>query len=1189
MHRLGIVLAAVAMVMPSFAIAVEAQWVGGFAGRSFVFHDPNWVVPSSEDPLPPPGPGDTALFDTGGTSVIFNFNVTNALARVTSTKRFNLNGNTYDADLEVSGSGDLTINDGVMPGDVLVDADLMVNNSTMSGFEHTYFDDARAIFRSNSMLSGSMLTVTDHARVQTEASHVDVQDLTVGKDSPGSALFVVIGGSLDVGGTNGLVVGDNGNGIVGLIDVGTLSISKLTLGTTGGFCGMGFCSSGSLQLFGTTNFTHSTDLTVGQVGYAEILVDEGATLTAPSLTIGDGAHGIVEISDSDSLIDIGGGDVNLGVGAGGVGGLSVSFGGRLTTPGDLNVGVSGFGFLDTIAGQLTVNGDLVFGRLAGSSGSWNLYDEPGDPTVIDVAGDIVVGWDGSGEAEAEHSGETLTIDATNLIVGRHGDGSSIIEFEDFSAGTFNLSNSIIGDQANGTMILNGGGWNNTGDVVVGRGDPISGGAVDGTVAIAGTAVTSDSVVVGQYEDAHGQIDMFGGTWQINQGLVVGHFGTGIVRLFDGATMTTAMDVLIGNNALGGSGTLELSDPGTQLEVTTVGQGVKVGAVGDGTLTVSNGARLAAPFLRIGEGVGSDSSATITGADTVADIAGGIRIDETGNGRFTIADGAHVDSAIATIDNAGLGLGFSATVTGGDSLWTTIVLIVGKASRYGSLLIDNGGRVECLDCEIGQDTGSAGRLRLSDAGTHLHATDDLRIGGDDFGPGGDALVEVWSGARADVRDVTTVFAQGMLDVRNGGLFYGDSLDVRGYVGAINAGSFIGVTGESKINSRLDVFGGARVDAGSMTVANDSAAPSDIKVGGAGSILNVLGELRFSGNGDGTLAASNGAQVFSDTAVLDNGVGTFRVNTSVLDSGTWWQTDNLIIGTDSLHGGVAIESGGRMTCVFSCNVGAVAGARGLVTVTGANSIFDSTNGSITVAQFGTGALQASSGGEIYSVGGHVGKEPGSVGTVEIYGPASFWSSTADLHVGFERVAAEPGEAIVRLFNGARIAAPTVAVHDTGQLFGAGTIFGNLDNGGLVGAGFEGFPATLGVTEDYRQLADGVFTLEIGGTAQGTEFGFLNVGDEAALAGHLGVTLLGSYEPTLGDAFIILTASTVSGEFDTAFLPDLGPLEFFIVYGADFVSLAVVNPTAVPLPASYWLILSAMLMLSRWRRRDGVSVVR
>lgn len=91
------------------------------------------------------------------------------------------------------------------------------------------------------------------------------------------------------------------------------------------------------------------------------------------------------------------------------------------------------------------------------------------------------------------------------------------------------------------------------------------------------------------------------------------------------------------------------------------------------------------------------------------------------------------------------------------------------------------------------------------------------------------------------------------------------------------------------------------------------------------------------------------------------------------------------------------------------------------------------------------------------------------------------------------------------------------------------------GKSGAGTLQVDATgaLTVLGAFEQFASGALDVELGGTASG-EFGSMAVGGDAALAGHLSVSLAPQYNPTVGDSFAILTAESVSGAFDTVALP-------------------------------------------------------
>jgi hypothetical protein len=118
-----------------------------------------------------------------------------------------------------------------------------------------------------------------------------------------------------------------------------------------------------------------------------------------------------------------------------------------------------------------------------------------------------------------------------------------------------------------------------------------------------------------------------------------------------------------------------------------------------------------------------------------------------------------------------------------------------------------------------------------------------------------------------------------------------------------------------------------------------------------------------------------------------------------------------------------------------------------------------------------------------------------------------------------------------------------------------------------------------------------IEIGGLISGSEYDLLNVIGNANLAGILVVDLydLGSglFSPSLGDSFDILTAETITGQFDILALVALGnglawDIDYLIdaIDSTDIVRLSVVE--AVPIPAAVWLFGSALFGLGAIARR-------
>jgi len=105
--------------------------------------------------------------------------------------------------------------------------------------------------------------------------------------------------------------------------------------------------------------------------------------------------------------------------------------------------------------------------------------------------------------------------------------------------------------------------------------------------------------------------------------------------------------------------------------------------------------------------------------------------------------------------------------------------------------------------------------------------------------------------------------------------------------------------------------------------------------------------------------------------------------------------------------------------------------------------------------------------------------------------------------------------------------------GALNGTGSISGDVANsGGSVAPGLSA--GMLSITGDYTQTAGGSLDVEIGGFTPGTEHDLLAVTGDAALAGTVSITLINGFVPVVGDSFVVLTATNVTGGFDAPFVP-------------------------------------------------------
>ena len=131
--------------------------------------------------------------------------------------------------------------------------------------------------------------------------------------------------------------------------------------------------------------------------------------------------------------------------------------------------------------------------------------------------------------------------------------------------------------------------------------------------------------------------------------------------------------------------------------------------------------------------------------------------------------------------------------------------------------------------------------------------------------------------------------------------------------------------------------------------------------------------------------------------------------------------------------------------------------------------------------------------------------------------------------------------------------------GSLTGSGTleVFPFNNAGAVVSPGLPEAPiGLLHLTGMYTQKAAGTLAMDLAGTTPGTGFDQLNVDLQANLGGTLLINLAPGYQPAVGDAFRILTASQRNGQFATITTTGLATgLNLNASYDATGVTLTVV----------------------------------
>jgi outer membrane autotransporter protein len=193
--------------------------------------------------------------------------------------------------------------------------------------------------------------------------------------------------------------------------------------------------------------------------------------------------------------------------------------------------------------------------------------------------------------------------------------------------------------------------------------------------------------------------------------------------------------------------------------------------------------------------------------------------------------------------------------------------------------------------------------------------------------------------------------------------------------------VGDTGSGTLN----VVDGGTVTSGTVRIGSQAGANGTVKINGDGSLLDLSAStLGVGGSGTGTLTIEDGGKAKSDGAGIGLSAGSVGTAT-VTGTGSSWEIGNgnfFIIGfNDTSKGTLTIEDGGTVTSGYTI-VGAEAGAKGTVTVTGADSRWEVEN-LIAVGLNGTGKLTIADGATVTATVVGLGAEASGNGTLNLSG--------------------------------------------------------------------------------------------------------------------------------------------------------------------------------------------------------------
>jgi T5SS/PEP-CTERM-associated repeat protein/autotransporter-associated beta strand protein len=273
--------------------------------------------------------------------------------------------------------------------------------------------------------------------------------------------------------------------------------------------------------------------------------------------------------------------------------------------------------------------------------------------------------------------------------------------------------------------------------------------------------------------------------------------------------------------------------------------LEIGLSATGSLTIQNNGTLTITGADIGNDVGSQGTATITGAGSIWTNSNLLSIGTNGTGALTIANGGVVSNTNGFIAFA-TGSQGTVTVTGTGSTWTnSIALFVGRFGT-GTLTIADGSTVSVVGGSgtafVADQVGSTGNLNIGAApGNVATAPGTLSAATVAFGAGSGALN--FNHTASNYVFAPTVTGNGTVNVFSGTTFLTANNSYTGST-AVNAGTLV-VNGSIASSNLISVNNGGTL-AGTGTVGNTQVNAGGTFAPGSGvpaSSMTVSGNLAF----------------------------------------------------------------------------------------------------------------------------------------------------------------------------------------------------------------------------------------------------------------------------------------------------------------------------------------------------------
>jgi subtilase-type serine protease len=350
---------------------------------------------------------------------------------------------------------------------------------------------------------------------------------------------------------------------------------------------------------------------------------------------------------------------------------------------------------------------------------------------------------------------------------------------------------------------------------------------------------------------------------------------------------------------------------------------------------------------------------------------------------------------------------------------------------------------------------------------------------------------------------------------------------------NTGSFVNDAGATFTNMGTIVNSGLIQNLGTF---NNSSTMNGV----GPEFVNTLGATL---NNTGAITIKSGETFLNFASALNNSASGQFTNNGTLDdykggttsnAGTFTNNGTLDNGFDTFTNSGVLNNTGRLMneSVIQITSGGVLNNSG----TFQNALNDGVAGSFTVMNGGTfnnSNLFVSDSNSAFTMAAGSTVVNTNLGTMELSSPTPTVVVGGNLrNDGSIILVAPPTMGIISFPPPTLVIASTGAMSGTGLVNGSITVQGTMKPGDSLG--------TMTVNGLYQQMAGSTLDILLGGANAG-QFSQLVVNGDAVLGGTLDVELFGSFDPTSGEIFEILSGK-ISGSFADILLPTLDNGLFF-----------------------------------------------